>query len=190
MDIERICSLVAKKYLLKNDVKDEKLFLEEVKDSSYDKIFLSEYVKNEEFFLGVFLRLTTIYMLNKMEVKTTKDINKFTEKISSINLDEYKELLKEKKRNIMPIVYNSITIKTSEKYLRQKSTKTDLDDKNLSNYIDVLANFCKNNSSALKNVFKQFSDICRSLKLFDFKIFAFDGTKIKANCSKKRAFTR
>ena len=143
MDIEKICSLVAKKYLLKNDVKDEKLFLEEVKDSSYDKVFLSEYVKNEDFFPGVFLRLTTIYILNKMEVKTPKDINNFTEKISSINLEEYKELLKEKKHNVMPIVYNSITIKTSEKYLRQKSTKIDLEDKNLSNYIDVLANFCK-----------------------------------------------
>ena len=53
----------------------------------------------------------------------------------------------------------------------------------------TIANFCKSNSAALKNVFKQFSQICRSLELFDFKIFAFDGTKIKANCSKKRAFT-
>ena len=53
----------------------------------------------------------------------------------------------------------------------------------------TLANFCKNNSQALKNVFKQFSKLCRSLELYDFKIFAFDGTKIKANCSKKRAFT-
>lgn len=53
----------------------------------------------------------------------------------------------------------------------------------------TLANFCKSNSAALKNVFKQFSQLCRSLELFDFKIFAFDGTKIKANCSKKRAFT-
>lgn len=53
----------------------------------------------------------------------------------------------------------------------------------------TIANFCKVNSSALKNVFKQFSALCRSLQLFDFKIFAFDGTKIKANCSKKRAFT-
>ena len=53
----------------------------------------------------------------------------------------------------------------------------------------TIANFCKSNSSALKNVFKQFSNICRSLDLYDFKIFAFDGTKIKANCSKKRAFT-
>lgn len=53
----------------------------------------------------------------------------------------------------------------------------------------TLANFCKANSSALKNVFKHFSDICRSLNLFDFKIFAFDGTKIKANCSNKRSFT-
>ena len=28
-----------------------------------------------------------------------------------------------------------------------------------------------------------------SLNLDDFKLFAFDGTKIKANCSKKHAFT-
>ena len=60
---------------------------------------------------------------------------------------------------------------------------------NLKPDYSTLANFCKNNSSALKNVFKQFSSLCRSLELFDFKIFAFDGTKIKANCSKKRAFT-
>lgn len=53
----------------------------------------------------------------------------------------------------------------------------------------TIASFCKSNSSALKNVFKQFSNLCRKLNLFDFKIFAFDGTKIKANCSKKRAFT-
>lgn len=53
----------------------------------------------------------------------------------------------------------------------------------------TLAGFCKLNSYALKNVFRQFSKICRSLDLYDFKIFAFDGTKIKANCSKKRAFT-
>ena len=53
----------------------------------------------------------------------------------------------------------------------------------------TLANFCKDNSNALKNVFKQFSNLCRNLNLYDFKIFAFDGTKIKANCSKKRAFT-
>ena len=53
----------------------------------------------------------------------------------------------------------------------------------------TLAAFCKNNSSALKNVFKQFSKLCRSLELFDFKIFALDGSKFKANCSKKRSFT-
>lgn len=53
----------------------------------------------------------------------------------------------------------------------------------------TLANFCKNNSDAIKNVFKDFSSLCRKLSLFDFKIFAFDGTKIKANCSKKRSFT-
>lgn len=60
---------------------------------------------------------------------------------------------------------------------------------NLKPDYSTIANFCKNNSSPLKNVFKQFSELCRSLNLFDFKIFAFDGTKIKANCSKKRSFT-
>lgn len=53
----------------------------------------------------------------------------------------------------------------------------------------TIANFCKNNSIALKNVFKQFSNLCKKLDLYDFKIFAIDGTKIKAHCSKKRAFT-
>lgn len=53
----------------------------------------------------------------------------------------------------------------------------------------TLAGFCKNNSDALKNVFKQFSILCRKLNLYDFKIFAIDGTKIKAHCSKKRAYT-
>ena len=53
----------------------------------------------------------------------------------------------------------------------------------------TIASFCKSNSSALKNVFKQFSNLCRKLNLFDFKIFAFDGTKIKVlmsirNCTK------
>ena len=36
---------------------------------------------------------------------------------------------------------------------------------------------------------KQERECTRNIELFDFKIFAFDGTKIKANCSKKRAFT-
>ena len=60
---------------------------------------------------------------------------------------------------------------------------------NLKPDYSTIANFCKKNSAALKNVFKQFSSVCRSLNLYDFKLFAFDGTKIKANCSKKRAFT-
>ena len=53
----------------------------------------------------------------------------------------------------------------------------------------TISNFCKNNSSALKNVFKQFSSLCKELELFDFKILAFDGTKVKADCSKKHAHT-
>ena len=53
----------------------------------------------------------------------------------------------------------------------------------------TIATFCKSNSNALKKVFKKFAKICRKLGLYDFKILAFDGTKIKAHCSKKRAFT-
>ena len=60
---------------------------------------------------------------------------------------------------------------------------------NLKPDYSTLANFCKNNSTAIKNVFKSFSELCQSLNLYDFKIFAFDGTKIKANCSKKHAYT-
>ena len=54
----------------------------------------------------------------------------------------------------------------------------------------TISAFCKDNSHALKNVFKQFSSVCQKLKLFDFKIFSFDGTKIKASNSKKRAFSK
>jgi len=54
----------------------------------------------------------------------------------------------------------------------------------------TIASFCKDNSDSLKNVFKQFSFVCRKLKLFDFKIFSFDGTRIKASNSKKRAFSK
>lgn len=54
----------------------------------------------------------------------------------------------------------------------------------------TLADFCKINSDALKGVFKQFSLVCRKLDLFDFKLFAFDGTKVKACNSNKRAFSK
>jgi len=54
----------------------------------------------------------------------------------------------------------------------------------------TIAAFCKDNSDALKNVFKQFSNICRKLNLFDFKVFSFDGSKFKASNSTKRAFTK
>ena len=39
----------------------------------------------------------------------------------------------------------AITIKDNEKYLRQISSKVDLDDKNLQNDINVLAEYCKEN---------------------------------------------
>ena len=54
----------------------------------------------------------------------------------------------------------------------------------------TIANFFKDNTNAIKKVFKEFSSLCRKLDLYDFKVDAFDGTKIKAYCSKKNAFTK
>lgn len=54
----------------------------------------------------------------------------------------------------------------------------------------TIANFFKNNKEPIKLVFKNFSNLCRKLDLYDFKTEAVDGTKIKACCSKKRAFTK
>ena len=60
---------------------------------------------------------------------------------------------------------------------------------NLKPDYSTIANFFKNNSDAIHNVFMSFANTCRSLNLYDFKVLAIDGTKIKANCSNKRAFT-
>ena len=54
----------------------------------------------------------------------------------------------------------------------------------------TIANFFKDNTKAIKKVFKEFSSLCRKLDLYDFKVDAFDSTKIKAYCSKKNAFTK
>lgn len=53
----------------------------------------------------------------------------------------------------------------------------------------TIASFFKDNSDAIKKVFKDFSKLCKKLDLYSFKLFAVDGTKIKAYCSNKRAFT-
>lgn len=53
----------------------------------------------------------------------------------------------------------------------------------------TIANFFKENSDAIKKVFKEFSKLCKKLDLYSFKLFAVDGTKIKAYCSNKKAFT-
>ena len=53
----------------------------------------------------------------------------------------------------------------------------------------TIANFCKVNHSAISLLFHEFNSICLDLGLFDFKLLAQDGTKIKACCSKKNAFT-
>ncbi len=53
----------------------------------------------------------------------------------------------------------------------------------------TIAKFFKTNSNAIKNVFYEFTKVCQELNLCDFKLSAIDGTKIKANCSKKNAYT-
>lgn len=50
----------------------------------------------------------------------------------------------------------------------------------------TIANFFKDNSTAIKKVFTEFSQLCQKLELYSFKLFAIDGTKIKAYCSKKK----
>lgn len=54
----------------------------------------------------------------------------------------------------------------------------------------TISSFYRNNLQPIKNVFHQFTLLCKDLQLFDFKIWAIDGTKIKAFCSKKSAFTK
>lgn len=54
----------------------------------------------------------------------------------------------------------------------------------------TIAAFFKDNSDAIKKVFKEFSKLCKKLELYSFKLFAVDGTKIKAYCSNKKAFTQ
>ena len=54
----------------------------------------------------------------------------------------------------------------------------------------TIATFFKDNGPAIKKVFKEFANLCKKLELYSFKLFAVDGTKIKAYCSKKKAFTK
>lgn len=53
----------------------------------------------------------------------------------------------------------------------------------------TLASFFKNNVAPCKKVFKEFNKLCHNFDLFSFEVEAIDGTKIKANCSKKNSFT-
>lgn len=145
MDIEGICSLVCKKYLQKNNSLNKDLFIKGNKDNHFDNITVYDFIKDivdiSDYDMGILLRLATIYLASESNIKSSS--NNFIEKVSSINLKEYVSLLKDKKQVVMPIKYNVITIKTSEKYLHQKSRKVNLKDKNINNYISILDDYCK-----------------------------------------------
>lgn len=49
----------------------------------------------------------------------------------------------------------------------------------------TLSSFLKNNQAAIKKLFKEFTLMLKGFGLIDGQLVAIDGTKIKANCSKK-----
>jgi transposase len=52
----------------------------------------------------------------------------------------------------------------------------------------TLAAFMKNNQTAIKKLFKEFTLLLKGFGLIDGRLVAIDGTKLKANCSKKKHF--
>jgi transposase len=52
----------------------------------------------------------------------------------------------------------------------------------------TLSAFMKNNQTAIKNLFKEFTLLLKGFGLIDGQLVAIDGTKLKANCSKKQHF--
>lgn len=54
----------------------------------------------------------------------------------------------------------------------------------------TIANFRRDNKEAIKQVFKEFTLLCKKLNLFGGELIAVDGSKFKAVNSKKRVFTQ
>lgn len=54
----------------------------------------------------------------------------------------------------------------------------------------TIADFRKDNSQAIKKVFREFTFICKKLELFGGELVSIDGSKFKAMNSKKRNFTK
>ncbi|QWU15609.1 IS1182 family transposase [Paenibacillus sophorae] len=52
----------------------------------------------------------------------------------------------------------------------------------------TLSAFMKNNQTAIKKLFKEFTLLLKGFGLIDGQLVAIDGTKLKANCSKKQHF--
>jgi transposase len=54
----------------------------------------------------------------------------------------------------------------------------------------TIANFRKDNAKALRGTFREFSLMCRELELYGKEVVAVDGTKIRANNSRKNNFNK
>jgi transposase len=52
----------------------------------------------------------------------------------------------------------------------------------------TIANFRKDNAKGIKNVCRQFVELCRQLNMFEESVFAIDGSKFKMRSSCTRTF--
>ena len=62
--------------------------------------------------------------------------------------------------------------------------------KNLTPDFKTIADFRKDNLEPLSNIFKQFSMLCKELGLYGKEIIAVDGSKFRANNSRRKNYTK
>ena len=62
--------------------------------------------------------------------------------------------------------------------------------KNLKPDFKTIADFRKDNKQSLTNLFKQFSSICKELGLYGKEMIAVDGSKFRANNSRRKNYTK
>ena len=56
--------------------------------------------------------------------------------------------------------------------------------------LKTIADFRKDNSEALKNLFKEFLKLCHKLQLISFKTVAIDGTKMRGQNSLNEVYQK
>lgn len=127
-------------------------------------------------------------------------INAFTERLDMEKL-EYK-YAKCKKKGCPPYnprimlnlyIYGYLNRINSSRKLRDEARR-DIEAMwlmdELKPYYKTICNFRKDNAKALRQTFREFSEMCRELGLYGGKIVAIDGTKIRANNSRKNNHNR